>query len=189
MTATVNEISRIVVLINIDDPATKDTEFQNRVQYGNFARKASAFNDKNRDMVRSQAGSDPVADNKFFIEIYTDRLSDFVHSCVVSDAWQRCLIFQRIEYIQPPPDVMEGISEEELEEYTEVVHYYELKTLRKHRLRLDTDFDDESEDEDEEESSPEDVEVSEELDAEDEEIARDMDQHSTLFLPSSGTVH
>jgi hypothetical protein len=193
MTATVNEISRIIVLINIDDPATKDTEFQNRVQYGNFARKASAFTEENRAQVRRQAGNDPVADNKFFIEVYTDRLSDFVNSCVVSDMWQRCLIFQRIEYIQPPPDVMEGISEDELEEYTELVHYYELKTLRKHMLRLDTNFDgSEDEDLDDEEVSSDSMqgsEVSGESDAEDEEIARDMDNHSSLFLPASGTVH
>lgn len=198
MVATVNEVSRIVVFIHIDDPMTKDSEFQNRVRYGSFARKASQFDDKNRELIRKQRDGDPVTDNRFIMEIYTDRLSDFVNACVVSDAWQRSLTFQRIEYIQPPPDVLEDIDEEEVMDYTEIVHYFELKTIGKVRVRL-TDLDSEEEPDDEEDDlddtevkaseSINEVEVTDELDEDDEELSRDMDRHSSLFLPASGTVH
>lgn len=198
MTATFNEVSRIIVLIDIEDPLTKDKDFKGLIKYGLFARTASEFSDKNRALIRSEADGDKVTDSKFTLEIYTDRLADFVQACMVSDKYQRALIFQRIDYIQPPPDVLEDVLPEHLDEYTEIVHYYELKTLRKMTRPLPDDDDDEEEDEDEDELESESeivarapVAPAEELEVDDEaaELSRQMDAESSLFLPASKARH
>jgi hypothetical protein len=197
MTATYNEVSRIMILVDIEDPLTRDKDFKALIKYGLFARSASEFSDKNRAFVRSEADGDKVTDLKFNIEIYTDRLSDFVQACMVSDKYQRALIFQRIDYIQPPPEVLEDVPPEHLDEYTEIVHYYELKTLRKMTKPLPADDEEEDdEDEDELESSPMVAAAlpaakDEELEVDDDaaELSRQMDAESSLFLPASKARH
>jgi hypothetical protein len=199
MTATITALSRIIVLVSIDDPMTYDREFQNRVKYGNFVHKCSEISDKNRTRIRKESGldDDPLTDLKFIIELYTDRFYDFVHSCLMSREYQRCLLFQREECVQPPPDVLDDLDEDEVDDYTEVIHLYELKTMGKFRITdvedsNDGDLNDIQLDDDNEKSSLSESIQTADLNEEyidEENLALEMDAHSSLFLPVSKVIH
>lgn len=176
MSASYQEVDEIIVLVDIEDPMTYDPEFQNRIQYGNFVKTNSEFTPENREVVRGNLDDDELTNNKFFIEIYTDRLADFVQAVLYSHDWQRALIFREERISGPEPEVALGLDGEELAEICTTHHYYELKTVA--RMPFD-----ENDPDDEEDVDPED----------DEEgavkLAAELDKFPSLFLPESKTLH
>jgi hypothetical protein len=182
MSASYQDVDEIVVLIDIEDPMTYDPEFKSRLDYGGFTKSSSEFTEENREIIRSNLDEDELTNNKFFIEIYTDKLADFVQSVLYSRDWQRALIFREERVVGPEFEEAVSMNPDELDEECEIAHYYELKTVARMPFSEDSEDDDDDDDE--------------EVDASDlgedgggAKLARELDKFPSLFLPESKTLH
>jgi hypothetical protein len=179
MSASYQDVDEIIILVDIEDPMTYDPEFQNRIQYGSFVKMNSEFSPDSRDLVRSNVDDDELTNNKFFIEIYTDRLDDFVRTVLYNQDWQRALIFREERITGPEPELsLVDPTDDELADACTIHHYYELKTVA--RMPVDPSLIDDDEDE----------EASGEGDDEDgKALGAELDKFPSLFLPESKTLH
>jgi hypothetical protein len=180
MSASHQEVDEIIILVDLEDPMTYDTEFQNRIQYGGFVKDWSEFTADTRETIRKNQDDDELTNSKFFIEVYTDRLADFVQAVLCNHDWQRALIFREERVIGPDLDEAAEMSGSDLEESCTIHHYYELQTIaRMPFASLDIDEEDE---EDEDADSEEEEEV-------DTKMAAEFDKYPSLFVCRNKTVH
>lgn len=117
MTTTLSEIDQLLILIDVDDPMTRDQEFHSLLKFGGLAKEWPDFLDpEQREIVRRSENG--LAAGKYVIEIYTDRFHDFLYRCLPAEDY-RALIF-KCTNIQPFED------DEDMEE---VQFVYEMKTV------------------------------------------------------------
>jgi hypothetical protein len=90
-----SDITGLFVLIQVDDPIAHDPEFINHVQYGGFCKLCPDFDDENRARARKQ--EEPLT-GKFLIELYTDRLNDFVLVCMPDVEFHRALVCRDVQF-------------------------------------------------------------------------------------------
>jgi len=131
---------RIFVLVDIDDPITYDKEFQRALQYSPFVAGASEMSPRNRKLLRARSEvQDELFINKFIIEVFVDKMGDFIMWFVPNPETQRSLIFRKLHWEGPdiediPDEVLkqmeeDGVDPEEaIDEEQELLHVYELQS-------------------------------------------------------------
>lgn len=148
MTISFSDIDQLLILVDVDDPATYDPSFQKHLEFGGFVKSYPVFSEENREIGRSEGSA--IA-RKFVIEVYTDRFHDFVYRCLPSDTHHRSLMFKCIN--TKPFSIG---NDENMDDLEEVQYIYEMKTLGV-RKSADAIEDLEFEAVDEEEGSEEDA--------------------------------
>lgn len=150
MTMSHSDVDKLLVLINVDDPALADADFLGAVHYGGFIKECPDFTEENIERARA-IPADSFMHGKFAMEIYTDRFIDFVYTVLPHPEWQRALIFrQALAYIPDADDLPDDLPEEALDEFVQRHLIYEMRSLSNvptqqeikiGELGLDTDTD------------------------------------------------
>jgi hypothetical protein len=117
MTTSYDDVDQLLVLIDVDDPATRDTEFLGYLRYGGFVKRMAEFSEENRALAREMEG---ILANKFAVELYMDKFTDFLFRCLPSQEVRRSLTFKTFYMsLDPDEDIEDG----------ELAYVYELKTV------------------------------------------------------------
>lgn len=160
MTMSHSDVDKLLVLIDVDDPALADADFLGAVRYGGFIKECPEFTEENIAMARQIPASNPMH-GKFVMEIYTDRFIDFVYTVLPHPEWQRALIFrQALAFIPDEDELPDDLPEEALDEFVQRHLIYEMRSMSKaqtqHEVRLGED-------------SP-DIDIDIDIDADDDEV-------------------
>ena len=180
MTISYADIDQLLIIIDADDPITYDAEFTQLLTYGGFAKEFPDFTDENREIARKRSRGN-ILDGKFVIEIYADKLDDFVYRTMPTPNTYRALIFRAVNVLYAPE--MEP-DESDSEGLTEHHFIYELRTVGTSNsvVVLTDDEDDEDEPDEGADSDPEPIAAPvEELDA--------MDMQSSVFYRTTKVLH
>lgn len=172
MPASNSGVDQVFVLVDIDDPLTFDREFQQQIRYSPFVAGGQEFNEANRKAIRSQKEVEELYQNKFILEVYTDKVGEFMQTFLVNTQHQRAIVFRESRYDYSsveriPADILEmaaeeGVDPEDLmKEQALRVYVYELKSGGPLTHCIDDYTEDEIEGESEEDSDDEDQEEGE----------------------------
>lgn len=131
MSMSHSDVDKLLVLIDVDDPALADSDFLGAVRYGGFIKQCPEFNEDNIRKVRLiPAGS--YMHGKFAMELYTDRFIDFVYTVLPHPEWQRALIFRQARaYIPNAEDLPNDLPEEAMDEFVQRHLIYEMRSVAK----------------------------------------------------------
>jgi hypothetical protein len=145
MTMSHADVDKLLVLVDVDDPALADADFLGAVHYGGFIKECPQFTEENIAKAK-QIPSASYMHGKFAMEIYTDRFIDFVYTVLPHPEWQRALIFrQALAFIPDADDLPDDLPEEALEEFVQRHLIYEMRSMSKvptqRTVGLDSDAD------------------------------------------------
>jgi hypothetical protein len=143
MTMSHSDVDKLLVLIDVDDPALADEDFLGATQYGGFIKERPDFSEENVARARKiPAGS--FMHGKFAMELYTDRFIDFVYMVLPHPEWQRALIFrQALEYIPDADSLPDDLPEEALGEFVQRHLIYEVKSIARVQTQQEVRMDSE----------------------------------------------
>lgn len=131
MTMSHSDVDKLLVLVDVDDPALADADFLGAVHYGGFIKECPDFTEENIAIARQIPVGSPMH-GKFAMEIYTDRFIDFVYTVLPHPDWQRALIFREaVAYIPDADDLPDDLPEEALDELMERHLIYEMRSMSK----------------------------------------------------------
>lgn len=129
MTMSHSDVDKLLVLIDVDDPALADADFLGAVRYGGFMKECPDFTEENIAIARA-IPADSFMHGKFAMEIYTDRFIDFVYTVLPHPEWQRALVFrQALAYIPDADELPDDLPEEALDEFVQRHLIYEMRSL------------------------------------------------------------
>jgi len=150
MTMSHSDVDKLLVLIDVDDPALADADFIGSVRYGGFMKECPEFSEENIARSRNiPAGS--YMHGKFAMEMYTDRFIDFVYTVLPHPEWQRALIFrQALAYIPDKDDLPDDLPEEALEEFVQHHLIFEMRSIARGQTQQEVRMDEQVMDDDEE---------------------------------------
>ncbi len=117
------EIDNLLILIHPDDPALLDPDFVSRLHYGGFAKGLPDFSDEARAELSDEDVPKPFR-GMYVIDIYVDRLNDFVLHAMPSVTHFRSLIFREI-IVNTEDDEDESVSPDD--PYVQMI--YEVRTV------------------------------------------------------------